>query len=263
MGGEGQPRTGDDGLFSGDGRPRSGDVRPRSGQLRPHGAKARPRVGDRKPRKGGGGPRSGRRSRRSVRAFLLTTVVSAIFVAGGAEYMIGQFSAQTSPLAEALTAIPSSKAGEQLIHQRQHMILMAAATKSFKLVGKPKVATKPAPPSTGGGGGAPIVNAPIPSPGTAQHIAYQLLPSFGFNASQQYGCLNNIWSRESGWRVTAANASGAYGIPQALPGSKMASAGPNWQTDATTQIRWGLGYIKGRYGTPCDAWAFWQAHGWY
>jgi len=181
--------------------------------------------------------------------------------------MIGQFSSpQVNPLADALIAIPHSKAGAQLEHQRQHMILMAAATKSFKLVGKPKVATKPAPPSTdggSGGGGAPVVDAPIPSPGTAQSIAYNLLPSFGFNAKQQFGCLNNIWSRESGWRVTAANASGAYGIPQALPGSKMASAGPDWQTNATTQIKWGLGYIKDRYGTPCDAWAFWEGHGWY
>jgi len=180
--------------------------------------------------------------------------------------MLGQFSTKASPLAEALTAIPRSKAGMKLMHQRQHMILMAAATKSFKLVGKPKVATKPAPPSTGGGGGgggAPIVNAPIPSPGTAKRIAYNMLPSFGFNASQQFGCLDNIWTRESGWSVTAANASGAYGIPQALPGSKMASAGADWQTSAATQIKWGLGYIKGRYGTPCGAWGFWEAHGWY
>jgi len=200
---------------------------------------------------------------------LLTTVVSAIFVAGGAEYMIGQYStvAQENPLAEALTAIPQSKAGVRLEHQRQHMILMVAATKSFKVVGKPKVATKPAPPATGGGsggtGGAPVVNVPIPSPGTAQSIAYNLLPSFGFNAKQQFGCLDDIWTRESGWRVTAANASGAYGIPQALPGSKMATAGPDWQTNATTQIKWGLGYIKDRYVSPCGAWAFWQGHGWY
>jgi len=111
-------------------------------------------------------------------------------------------------------------------------------------------------------GGAPIVAAAAPDPGTAQAIAYHMLASFGFS-TDQFGCLNNIWSRESGWRWNAANASGAYGIPQALPGSKMASAGPDWQTNPATQIRWGLGYIKGRYGTPCNAWAFWQANGWY
>ncbi|MGI9008787.1 MAG: lytic transglycosylase domain-containing protein [Streptosporangiaceae bacterium] len=210
---------------------------------------------------------SKRKPRRSVRAFLLTTVLAAIFVAGGARYVIGQFSVQAAnPLADALTAIPASKQGAQLAHQRQHMILMAAATKSFKVVGKPKVAKLPPPPppastgipSTGGG----TAYVPIPSPGTAQHIAYGMLASFGFSTSQ-FSCLNDIWSRESGWSVTAANASGAYGIPQALPGSKMASAGPNWQTSATTQISWGLGYIKERYGSPCNAWAFWQGHSWY
>jgi hypothetical protein len=275
-GGDSRPRSGDTRTHVGDTRPRgadrpggrsakarSGDARARKGNARPRSGDARPRSGDPKPRSGVEAGR-GRRSRRSVRAFLVTTVVSAIFVVGGAEYMIGEFSPQPSPLAEALTAIPSSKAGMKLMHQRQHMILMAAATKSFKVVGKPKVATKPAPPTGGGGGGgAPIVNVPIPSPGTAQHIAYTLLPSFGFNAKQQFGCLDSIWSRESGWRVTAANASGAYGIPQALPGSKMATAGPDWQTNATTQIKWGLGYIKDRYGSPCNAWAFWQGHGWY
>lgn len=196
---------------------------------------------------------------------MLTTVVSAIVVAAGAEYVIGQFASQANPLADALTSIPTSKAGIRLEAQRQRMIRMVEATNSFKIVGKPKVATKPAPAGGGGGGGGglPVVSVRIPSPGTAEAIAYQLLPSFGFNAKTQYSCLYPMWMRESGWRVNAANASGAYGIPQALPGSKMATAGPNWQTNATTQIKWGLGYIKGRYGTPCNAWAFWQANGWY
>jgi hypothetical protein len=219
-----------------------------------------PRASNRRTRKV-----SNRRPRRNVRAFLLTTVVAAIFVAAGAEYVIGQFAIQPNRLAAALTDIPASHAGVQLAHQRQHMILMDVANKSFKVVGKPKVATKPAPPpSTGGAvGGVPVVSAPIPSPGTAEAIAQQLLPSFGFDAKTQYPCLYQMWMRESGWSVTAANASGAYGIPQALPGSKMSTAGPDWQTNATTQIKWGLGYIRDRYGTPCGAWSFWQANGWY
>jgi hypothetical protein len=196
---------------------------------------------------------------------LVTTVVAAIFVAGGAEYVIGQFARQPNPLADALSAIPASKAGMKLEAQRQRMIRMVAATNSFKLVGTPKVATVPAPPQAGGGGGGgvPIATAPLPSPGTAEAIAYRLLPGFGFNAKTQYPCLYRMWMNESGWRVNAANASGAYGIPQALPGWKMGSAGPNWQTNPTTQIKWGLGYIRGRYGTPCGAWTFWQGHGWY
>ena len=89
-----------------------------------------------------------------------------------------------------------------------------------------------------------------------------MLGSFGWSSSQ-FSCLYPLWEHESGWSVTAANPDGAYGIPQALPGSKMASAGPDWQTNAATQIKWGLEYIKGTYGSPCGAWAHEQATGWY
>ena len=83
-------------------------------------------------------------------------------------------------------------------------------------------------------------------------------------AAEQKQCLVSLWNVESGWNVTATNpSSGAYGIPQALPGSKMASAGADWQTSAATQIRWGLGYIKSVYGSPCGAWGHEQADGWY
>jgi hypothetical protein len=99
--------------------------------------------------------------------------------------------------------------------------------------------------------------------GDPQTIAAALLPKFGFDGSQM-SCLIPLWAGESGWRWNAANpSSGAYGIPQALPGSKMATAGADWATNPATQIKWGLGYIKGRYGTPCGAWGFWEAHGWY
>jgi hypothetical protein len=211
------------------------------------------------------------RRRRSVSAFLLTTVVAAVAIAVGAKIAISQFSAQADPLAMSVSGLRSSHPAEQLVQQRQHIILMTAATKSFKVISSPKVATVPPPVSTdtsssggtgGTGGGAPIVPTAPPDPGTAESIAYNMLPSFGFS-TDQFGCLNNIWTRESGWRYNAENASGAYGIPQALPGSKMASAGADWMTDPTTQIKWGLGYIKSVYGTPCDAWAFWQDHSWY
>jgi hypothetical protein len=83
-------------------------------------------------------------------------------------------------------------------------------------------------------------------------------------SGQQYGCLVQLWNRESGWNYRASNSSsGAYGIPQALPGSKMASAGADWRTNPATQIRWGLRYISSRYGTPCGAWAHSQSAGWY
>jgi uncharacterized protein YabE (DUF348 family) len=110
---------------------------------------------------------------------------------------------------------------------------------------------------------APDVSVNV-DPGSAQGIAKQMmLDSYGWG-DDQLACLISLWNRESGWRVNAANrSSGAYGIPQALPGSKMASAGADWQTNPATQIKWGLGYISGRYQTPCGAWGAFQSKGWY
>lgn len=94
-------------------------------------------------------------------------------------------------------------------------------------------------------------------------LAKPLVEAQGWGASE-YQCLIQLWNRESQWNPHAENASsGAYGIPQALPGSKMASAGADWRTNPVTQINWGIGYIKGRYGTPCSAWAHSNAVGWY
>jgi hypothetical protein len=109
----------------------------------------------------------------------------------------------------------------------------------------------------GGSGGSAV------STGTPQRIALAMLGSFGWSSSE-FGCLQSLWNAESGWNVYASNpSSGAYGIPQALPGSKMASAGSDWQSNAATQIRWGLGYIKQLYGSPCGAWSHEQSSGWY
>ena len=105
--------------------------------------------------------------------------------------------------------------------------------------------------------------AGIPDPGSAQAIAYEMLLARGWDDSE-YECLVALWNRESRWNVYAHNtSSGAYGIPQALPGEKMASAGADWQTNPTTQITWGLGYIKSVYGTPCGAWSHSQSVNWY
>ncbi|WP_326598782.1 transglycosylase SLT domain-containing protein [Streptomyces sp. NBC_01803] len=83
-------------------------------------------------------------------------------------------------------------------------------------------------------------------------------------AADQFQCFSNIVDHESGWDHTATNpSSGAYGLMQALPGSKMSSAGDDWQTNPATQIRWGVNYMNDRYGSPCGAWDFWTANGWY
>jgi hypothetical protein len=106
-------------------------------------------------------------------------------------------------------------------------------------------------------------SAPATPSGSPQQIAAAMLGSFGWS-SGEFGCLQSPWNAESGWNPSASNPiSGAYGIPQALPGSKMASAGPDWQTNPATQIKWGLGYIKQVYGSPCAAWSHEQSTGWY
>jgi len=99
---------------------------------------------------------------------------------------------------------------------------------------------------------------------TPRQKAWRMLRRKGWSPDYQFPYLDKLWERESGWNVYAENPySGAYGIPQAVPGSKMASAGPNWQTSAGTQIRWGLDYIRGRYNSPRRAWLHEEADGWY
>lgn len=99
--------------------------------------------------------------------------------------------------------------------------------------------------------------------GDPRDIARAMLPDFGFSADQ-FGCLDSLWTRESHWNPAAHNSSsGAHGIPQAMPGSKMASVGSDWATNPVTQITWGLGYIRDRYGSPCGAWSHSEARGWY
>jgi hypothetical protein len=93
--------------------------------------------------------------------------------------------------------------------------------------------------------------------------AREMLGEFGWS-DDQFGCLDSLWTRESNWDHRAENpSSGAFGIPQSLPGDKMASAGTDWRTNPLTQIAWGLGYIRDVYGSPCGAWGHSQSTGWY
>ncbi|QRI46035.1 glycosyltransferase [Streptomyces phage Watermoore] len=102
-----------------------------------------------------------------------------------------------------------------------------------------------------------LVRKPIPKP-TPKEFAKEKV------GSKQFSCLNHLWHHESEWNEKAVNStSGAYGIPQALPGSKMAKAGGDWKTNPFTQVEWGVDYIEDRYGSPCNAWAFFQRNNWY
>lgn len=99
--------------------------------------------------------------------------------------------------------------------------------------------------------------------GTPKEVALNLLPDHGWGESQ-FTCLEKLWNKESRWKVNADNpSSSAYGIPQALPGNRMAAYGSDWRTNPVTQIKWGLDYIENTYGSPCSAWGHSQAKGWY
>lgn len=119
---------------------------------------------------------------------------------------------------------------------------------------------RPAPAPT-----APSAPAAVAVPaGGNRGLGQQMAAAVGW-VGQQWVCLDSLWTRESGWNHLLYNrsGSGAYGIPQALPGSKMASHGADWRTNPATQIAWGLDYVAGRYGSPCGALAHFNARGWY
>jgi len=225
----------------------------------------------------GTGARSSRRKRGLIRRFgivfpaAVIATVAVIAVAVGVKVFAPSSSAFSA--VQAIEIVPGSHTMAALETERAQLIAMTTAARTLTVVAKPKLASPAevaaANPGTGtatgagGTGGIIYVTSTPPDPNTAQSIAYNLMASFGFSPTTYFGCLQDIWNRESGWRYDAENASGAYGIPQALPGSKMASAGADWQTNPATQIKWGLGYIKAIYGNPCSAWAFEEANGYY
>lgn len=161
-----------------------------------------------------------------------------------AERLAAQAERLAAEQAEAEAAEAQRLAAEQT--EADRAAVDAAATRSQEREPAPEPTPEPAPPS-----------------GDPRSTARGMLGSYGWG-DDQWGCLEALWERESNWNHTAMNpSSGAYGIPQSLPGNKMATAGADWQTNPTTQIRWGLGYIQGRYGSPCSAWAHSESVGWY
>jgi hypothetical protein len=224
------------------------------------------------------GARSARKKRRRFRragvalpaAALALLLVVAVW--GAAKVMNPQGTGAGS-LFESIDGLGQSGSVVLLEQERKTLIDMTAASKTLTVVAKPAMAdpeqilqsqdSSTASSSETTGGTGVTTTAPPADPTSAEATAQGMLASFGFSSSQ-WPCLYDIWQRESGWNVYARNAaSGAYGIPQSLPGDKMASAGADWETDAATQIRWGLGYIKSVYGTPCGAWSNEVAYGYY
>lgn len=203
--------------------------------------------------KSAGGDISGRHVRSSWSLPLFSTFVSFAFLAvilappneGSAAFAaIGQ-----STFVGTQSVASGAGGGQQAVRD------------SFGVTLPVTVAPAPAASASRASSGAPAAGAP--DPGSAQAVAQGMLAARGLGDAE-YSCLVALWGRESGWNVFAYNSSsGAYGIPQALPGEKMASAGSDWATSASTQIAWGLSYIEGRYGTPCGAWAHSESSGWY
>jgi hypothetical protein len=182
--------------------------------------------------------------------------------------VMGPNGSGANSLAQAIAALPRSSSVALLEKEREQLIVMNAAVKTLSVASKP-VTVDPsqvaaAANSSSNSTGTPSVVFPPPDPKAAQTTAYNMMPSFGFSQKTQWTCLLNIWTLESNWIYDAENpTSGAYGIPQAFPGYKMASAGADWLTNPTTQIKWGLGYIKTYYGNPCVAYNFDVANGGY
>lgn len=204
-------------------------------------------------------------------------VFAALAVAGFVAAYIGPIGA-TATQAEASELDPVSLYASSIEDAQAYLADGAARASldrgavTYTVYVKPKPKPKPKPaaeaesasssgrPSSSSSWSPPFVS---PDPGSAQAIAYEMVKGRGWG-DDQFACLVALWKKESGWRVNAYNASsGAYGIPQSLPGRKMASAGSDWETNPATQISWGLGYISGRYGDPCGAWGHSQRVGWY
>jgi hypothetical protein len=172
-------------------------------------------------------------------------------------------------------ASPGFASSHQRFHGQQVQSLSVSSTSMVGELTADSYASKAAPPpppppaparAVSSDDAADSPSAPSagnPDPDSAQAYAQGALAAQGMG-SDQFNCLVALWNRESGWNVHASNpGSGAYGIPQALPGNKMATAGPDWQDSYVTQVDWGLGYVMGRYGSPCGAWAHSESTGWY
>ena len=201
--------------------------------------------------------------RRTLTLTGLASVATAVAVVGGVlsssapGTLAGSWDVVQSDATLSVAEAPVLTAAD--LAERQESVASRSASRTDRR--EPLVDAKEATLSTENGKAVTVTEDL--STGDPRQVAQALLGEFGFS-QDQFSCLDSLWTKESGWSTTADNpTSSAYGIPQALPGSKMASAGADWATNPATQIRWGLGYIQARYGSPCAAWDHSQANNWY
>lgn len=220
--------------------------------------------------------------------FVIPAAALAAIVVGGVSvgaYYINPSGRGAASLSQAIDSLPKSNSVVLLEQERQQIIVMHVALTTMTATSKPAsvlpakvvaaMTASESSPSSGSSSssssdsssssGSSSAETMLPvDPARDQATAQSLMPEYGFSVSSQWSCLDDLWQQESSWNYTAENAqSGAYGIAQALPASKMASVAPDYLTDPTTQIKWGLGYISAAYGTPCAAWDHEEADGFY
>ena len=178
---------------------------------------------------------------------------------------VDRVAAEQAAVAQASAAAAAEAASAEAAAAEAASAEAAAAQAAAAKAAAAQAAEAPAKPAPAAAVRAAPARPSAPAdPNAAQQIARQLMANQHGWGADQFGCLVSLWDKESGWNLNAYNASsGATGIPQALPGNKMASAGADWQTNPATQITWGLGYIASRYSTPCAAWDKSEASGWY
>jgi hypothetical protein len=247
---------------------RRGGRRDGRSRARAGGRRGRAKATGRTPSAGGAqasGRRSSRRRRRNVVVPVAVVAIIAVAAASVDAYLRGHHHGTGGNAA--FEAIQNGNTLPLLAAERQQLVDMNAATRVLATTGKPLMVSPSQVQANASGSSSTsgrAVTWPTPDPAAAQATAKAMLASYGWNTSSQWSCLLSLWNRESGWVYDAQNtASGAYGIPQSLPASKMASAGADYLTNPATQIKWGLGYIQGRYGSPCGAWNFELANGFY
>jgi hypothetical protein len=215
------------------------------------------------------GSRSGRKKKRGlfhrsgVVAPALVVAVLLVVIVLIAARLANTNGSGAAGLFPSIDSLGDSAQVAAIVQERQTIVAMNAAAETLTVDSKPAMAdpaqiqaAQEAQSAGDTSGGTGIqTSAPPADPTSAEEIGKEELVDFGFDETTQWPCLYDLWQQESGWNVYADNtSSGAYGIPQSLPGDKMAAAGADWETDPTTQIKWGLGYIQSVYGTPCGAW---------
>jgi hypothetical protein len=232
------------------------------------------------------GPRSARKKKRGLfhrTGIVVPALVMAVLLVVGvlvAAKETNTSGSGASGLFQSIDSLGTSSQVAALENERQTIIAMNNAAETLTVASKPaqanptqllaaqQAANEAASNDSSDSGsetGTGITGTPPPAdPSEAMVIAKEELVDNGFSVSGQWTCLYDLWQQESGWNVYADNtASGAYGIPQSLPGDKMAMFGSDWETNPTTQIKWGLYYIKTTYGTPCAAWQNEVDYGYY